>query len=110
MGQRRSQDFRDLLGALQRFRIPSETGRIEPHCLPGEVEKQRLTDFTASFLFRGASKCSMVGRRNILSIGRATTRSISRTLTESSWNLSIGPDVGSRRDVGMNSTFRRFKI
>src|SRR2546428_9609653 len=33
MGQRRSQDFRDLLGALQGVRIPSETGRIEPHCL-----------------------------------------------------------------------------
>src|SRR5713101_139233 len=38
MGQRRSQDFRDLLGALQGVRIPSETGGIEPHCLPGETE------------------------------------------------------------------------
>src|SRR2546428_10401660 len=40
MGQRRSQDFRDLLGALQGFRIPSETGGIEPHCLPGEIESR----------------------------------------------------------------------
>src|SRR5947209_13209223 len=50
------------------------------------------TDFTASFLFRGTSRCSMVGRRNILSTGRATMRSISRTMIESSWNLSIKPD------------------
>src|SRR5438552_3284699 len=40
MGQWRSQDFRDLLGALQGFRISSETGRIEPHCLPGEIESR----------------------------------------------------------------------
>src|SRR5437870_683831 len=38
--QWRSQDFRDLLGALQGFRIPSETGGIEPHCLPGEIESR----------------------------------------------------------------------
>src|SRR6266498_3689642 len=50
------------------------------------------TDFTASFLFRGASRSSTVGRKNILSIGRATMRSISRTLIELSWNLSIEPD------------------
>src|SRR2546430_5567096 len=50
------------------------------------------TDFTASFLYRGASRSSTVGRKNILSIERATMRSISRTLIESSWNLSIEPD------------------
>src|SRR5947209_11639136 len=50
------------------------------------------TDFTASFLFRGASRSSTVGRKNSLSIGRATMRSISRTLIELSWNLSIEPD------------------
>src|SRR6266571_3560303 len=33
MGQRRSQDFRDLLGALQGFRIPSETDRAHEETL-----------------------------------------------------------------------------
>src|SRR3989442_15989042 len=46
----------------------------------------------SDFLLRGASRSSTVGRKNILSIGRATMRSISRTLIELSWNLSIEPD------------------
>ena len=54
----------------------------------------------SEFLVLRSIRCSMVGRRNIPSIGRATTRSISRTPIESSWNLSMEPDRSSRRDAG----------
>src|SRR5437867_2986701 len=50
------------------------------------------TDFTANFLFRGASRSSTVGRKNILSIGRATMLSISRILIELSRSSSIRSD------------------